>query len=631
MALIAAPRRRSLCICRASLTRRHFAVAAGHVRVMSAPVRRRVVKPTANSPQDGQSSVAAKASPAAGAARSSRGAAGSSTSGWGALLFGAAILGTAAVLLTFVAPLLMGDATVAPGNAADVASTDDPWSLELGDDAEGAAPQRAERDVLGDEELVTRYAVVLDAGSSGTRVYVYRWDACDETDGSIDMGNEAVRAACHAAVLSSFNELGKLRTNPGLSSLAGAEDLQDGVSFFLQPLLRFAADRVPAPAQPTTRIVLHATAGLRLLSPTERVVIEAVARRELEESVFHLADDADVRTVAGAEEAVDLFVSVNTALCRLGASAATPLAAVLDLGGASTQIAFPVVETGEDETGSADGELVLNVAGEDVRLYATTRLRYGLGRAFGDYVNWELERASADTATSPCALQGSAFNGSSTGTVSAATGGPQFAECASAVREFVSQREADPRLNPHVPPQPVAPRGVARSARVLAESPVAAPAPDGRQLWFAADNFWKVASRVLSLGGSVKELAPYVVSTVAQLEEAAAASCGGQLSVDGMRKKLPKTNSMAADELCFDVAYVRALFGVYGIALDTEVHFVRDLPKGCGDVARRPQDWVQINWPQGVAMNLAGVTKLAGLGEAVAAEAAADQYARSVE
>jgi apyrase len=92
------------------------------------------------------------------------------------------------------------------------------------------------------------YAVLIDAGSSGSRVHVF------EIKNDASLGEiPNLRLPPH-----------KLKIEPGLSSFAG--NPQDaGAS--LEPLVDFAMRKVPARSWRETPIILAATGGVRMLTP----------------------------------------------------------------------------------------------------------------------------------------------------------------------------------------------------------------------------------------------------------------------------------------------------------------------------------------------------------------------------
>lgn len=89
------------------------------------------------------------------------------------------------------------------------------------------------------------YAVICDAGSTGTRAYVYR----------LDPGATRVRAQRAAKV------------KPGLSTFGGRPE--DTVAYLLE-LVADATPLVPAELRAQTPLFVRATAGMRLLESYEQ-------------------------------------------------------------------------------------------------------------------------------------------------------------------------------------------------------------------------------------------------------------------------------------------------------------------------------------------------------------------------
>jgi len=88
------------------------------------------------------------------------------------------------------------------------------------------------------------YAVIIDAGSSGSRVRVYRWPT---PDGS-------ARVALQSR---GVQEIHNWKIEPGLSSAANLQKVSDDI----HRLLTRAVQYVPGSLQRTTPVYLMATAG----------------------------------------------------------------------------------------------------------------------------------------------------------------------------------------------------------------------------------------------------------------------------------------------------------------------------------------------------------------------------------
>ena len=88
-----------------------------------------------------------------------------------------------------------------------------------------------------------QFAVVIDAGSSGSRVHVYRWPD-DPAGGAVMAGIRSIRLT--------------LKMRPGLSDVA---DNRTTVRDHIAQLIRNASGRVPPSQQHVTPIYFMATAG----------------------------------------------------------------------------------------------------------------------------------------------------------------------------------------------------------------------------------------------------------------------------------------------------------------------------------------------------------------------------------
>eukprot|EP00658_Telonema_sp_P-2_P028964 TRINITY_DN22092_c0_g1_i1.p1 TRINITY_DN22092_c0_g1~~TRINITY_DN22092_c0_g1_i1.p1 ORF type:complete len:258 (-),score=91.66 TRINITY_DN22092_c0_g1_i1:144-917(-) len=144
------------------------------------------------------------------------------------------------------------------------------------------------------------FAVVFDAGSSGSRVHVFQF---------IELANGQ-----HELEQEYFKQL-----KPGLSSyktdaVAAADSLT--------PLLEYAVEKVPSAQHGITPIIVRATAGLRML-PGEQAerILNAVAQK-LQGYDFKLqGPDEDVKIMDGEDEGIYAWLSVNYLLKRVGKTA----------------------------------------------------------------------------------------------------------------------------------------------------------------------------------------------------------------------------------------------------------------------------------------------------------------------
>eukprot|EP01048_Picozoa_sp_COSAG05_P007883 COSAG05_NODE_573_length_8601_cov_58.330981_15_plen_518_part_00 len=190
------------------------------------------------------------------------------------------------------------------------------------------------------------YAVMFDAGSSGTRAHVYSWPEHS------DCGERISKRQ--------IVERGKGRKKePGLSTLVHNVSSVPG---YLAPLLDYVREAVPGNAHSTTPIYLQATAGLRLLSREEQDKLIGAVQAVFGNSGFAFKDD-HAFVSSGQVEGANEWATVNYLRGTLGGNLDTGCyharkaphrgwnrtasewpAATLGMGGASTQIAFSPAE-----------------------------------------------------------------------------------------------------------------------------------------------------------------------------------------------------------------------------------------------------------------------------------------------
>lgn len=243
---------------------------------------------------------------------------------------------------------------------------------------------------------IVQYALMIDAGSTGSRIHIYKFNNCGKS------------AAYEYEV---FKQI-----QPGLSSFKGRP--QDAAAS-LDPLLEEAVNVVPPSLYSCTPIAVKATAGLRLLGAEQSTeILEAVRRRLLSTYPFHVIEKDGVVIMDGKDEGVYAWITANYLLGSIRPDAPKDEAtyAVLDLGGASTQIVFEP-SFGEDDNDGAleegDHKYDLQFGGKNHVLYQHSYLGYGLMKArnnvhrlveFMSTVN--VANADGDLIGNPCLAQG---------------------------------------------------------------------------------------------------------------------------------------------------------------------------------------------------------------------------------
>nr|POF14009.1 putative guanosine-diphosphatase [Quercus suber] len=224
-----------------------------------------------------------------------------------------------------------------------------------------------------DKPLV-QYALMIDAGSTGSRIHVYRFNNCGPTP-ELEKEDFEMTAA-----------------KEGGSGLSSYKSDAEGAAKSLDVLMEVAMKNVPEKLKGCTPIAVKATAGLRKLGPEmSDAILKAVRRRLETEYPFPLVNDAHggVEVMDGKDEGVYAWITTNYLLGKIGGPDKTPTAAVFDLGGGSTQIVFqptfPQAADGgmpaPEQMQEGDHKYDLSFGGREFSLYQHSYLGYGLMEA----------------------------------------------------------------------------------------------------------------------------------------------------------------------------------------------------------------------------------------------------------
>ncbi|KAK1635268.1 GDA1/CD39 family protein [Colletotrichum phormii] len=233
-----------------------------------------------------------------------------------------------------------------------------------------------------------RYGIIFDAGSSGTRLYVYKW-------------KDHAKAIKHATVeeLHSLPKI-KLQTSekirPGVSSFAEKpEEIGHG---HLESLIKLALKEVPDKKVADTPVYLMATAGMRLLPDhQQKALLRNMCSYLQQNTKFSLPDcNTNIQVISGETEGLYGWLATNYLLGGFdhpdkhthGQGHHTY--GFLDMGGASAQIAFAPNST-EAERHAEDLKLVrlrtLDGSTIEHRVFTATWLGYGANQARERYID----------------------------------------------------------------------------------------------------------------------------------------------------------------------------------------------------------------------------------------------------
>lgn len=253
------------------------------------------------------------------------------------------------------------------------------------------------------------YGAAIDAGSSGSRIYLYRWPKNQDTRQLTRVESEAI-----------FSE----ERNPGISDEQGV-----GVDM-LHELVALAESYLPPGVDPgEVSIYLGATAGLRLVDESSERDIMSRVRSVLHDSRFQF-HDVWARTISGEEEGLYDWLVAN--YLKNGGdfpTTSTTTYGALDLGGASTQISFPSLE---------DNTFPLRIGSMEFPLKTKSFLHFGVDQA---RVNYD-DKFASNTKINPCYPIG--YTDSTTDI----SGSSDWESCLSSVAQLFDSNEEGAQTNP---------------------------------------------------------------------------------------------------------------------------------------------------------------------------------------
>lgn len=220
----------------------------------------------------------------------------------------------------------------------------------------------------------SEYYVILDCGSTGTRVYVYEW-SINHNDGNTfpivlkPLGNAPKKKSGKLT----GRAYQRMETEPGLSKLVHNET---GLNMAIEPLLEMAEWQIPRRAHKHTPVFLYATAGVRKLPSADSEWLLDKAWDVLKNSSFLCSRDR-VKIISGMDEAYYGWIALNHHMNMLGTSSSKMTYGSLDLGGSSLQVTFETDESMQDDT-----SISLRIGSISHQLSAYSLSGYGLNDAF---------------------------------------------------------------------------------------------------------------------------------------------------------------------------------------------------------------------------------------------------------
>ncbi|KDD73355.1 GDA1/CD39 nucleoside phosphatase [Helicosporidium sp. ATCC 50920] len=406
-------------------------------------------------------------------------------------------------------------------------------------------------------EPESSFAVVIDAGSTGSRVHIFKF----------------VRRGSGGPLELEFDKFEQRK--PGLSAHS---DSPTEAADSLRPLLDLAAETVPPELHRDTPIVVGATAGLRLLPGSKAEDILQAIRVLLKEEYRFAAGADSVSILSGANEGAFAWLTLNYLLGHLGSPEADTVAAI-DLGGGSVQEAFAL--TPLEALAAPDPSYVtaLQGNGRAYKVYVHSYLGYGLMAARAGILK---EGAREGLEAHPCVLAGHSGTYDYAGESHAMRGRPEgvdgFAACEAVVVRALRQEKQDCKA----PALQCTFDGVWGGARTP-------------QAFYISSYFW---DRAADAGLLPSEDAIQHLLKPSRFGELAQRACAAGGEAD-LGREFPRVQEALRPFLCLDLVYVHALLTRgFKVPEEASVTLVKKV--------EYKREKVEAAWPLGAAINLLG-------------------------
>uniref|UniRef100_H3CZH6 nucleoside diphosphate phosphatase n=1 Tax=Tetraodon nigroviridis TaxID=99883 RepID=H3CZH6_TETNG len=199
------------------------------------------------------------------------------------------------------------------------------------------------------------YAVMFDAGSTGTRIHVFTF------------------IHTHSEELPVLDNEMFYSTKPGLSAYVDSPEM---AAQTVRTMLKVAKKAVPRLEWKRTPVLLRATAGLRLLPAGKAQALLDQVQRVFDESPFFVPDNS-VSIMNGTKEGILAWITMNFLTGHLKKESESTVG-ILDLGGGSTQITFlPKLKKTIEDVPGADYVARFDVLNTTFELYSHSYLGNG--------------------------------------------------------------------------------------------------------------------------------------------------------------------------------------------------------------------------------------------------------------
>lgn len=205
------------------------------------------------------------------------------------------------------------------------------------------------------------YGIVMDAGSTHTQVTLYRWKG-DKDEGT----GEVV-------------QIDTCKINNGIQEIKNVSEAGDT----LLPCLKNLSASIPNNQISTTPVYLGATAGMRLLKLTDPHLVDDILLYIHYTLLSNGYDVKNVDIISGSTEGLFAWITTNFLSEKLECEEKkVSTLGTLDLGGASTQIAYEIEDRKEFDN---DTIITLTLYGNKYDIFSKSYLCFGINEAIRRY------------------------------------------------------------------------------------------------------------------------------------------------------------------------------------------------------------------------------------------------------
>lgn len=256
----------------------------------------------------------------------------------------------------------------------------------------------------------SKYGIVIDSGSSGSRIQVYSWEDPDHQKS----GEDPSVLTSPPRIIQKSDWAKKI--SPGISSYNDKVDRawQDHYA----DLMKFAEGIIPEDKHQETPVFVLATAGMRMLevSKQQELLSEVCSSLQGKTNFYVPNCDQFVQIIDGETEGLYGWLGLNYlmgTLSNFDVGKEHESIGFMDMGGASTQIAFvPSADQIEKHKDDLSKVILRNINGQtqEWNVFVETWLGFGANQARGRYldqlVNMSLVNLKMEEVNDPCLPKG---------------------------------------------------------------------------------------------------------------------------------------------------------------------------------------------------------------------------------